>query len=394
MSTRKHLWIILLAASVVVGCQSSGDKTSKPEEPKWDTARSGVLMNVASDQFNAGAYDKARRTLDEIFKLTPDNPGALMLLVRVELESGRLENAFSTLERVRALAPGMAEVDYLDGIIAQRWKRFEAAEQSFARAFERDPNDLAYMLAYAELLAGNGRLNEAIAVIEPRVSQFDQTPALRDALARLLEQAGRLEQAVEHYRRAVVAEGADASIRERLAVALFRLERFDEALGQLNRLDHEALLDNRADLQTVRADCLAATGRFPEARTVYEQATRTDPTYVPAFRGLARAALAEGDRRRAGIAIAKATALKPGDPQTIVLAGCIELAEGRTDSARRAFEKALAIEPDNALAITLLGLLHERAGNTVGAAEAYSQALRIAPNEPLARQLIVDLGNR
>jgi tetratricopeptide (TPR) repeat protein len=393
MRTRKHLSVLLLAAAVAVGCQSSGDKASA-EKPKWDTARSGVLLNVASDQFNAGAYDKARRTLDEIFKLTPDNAGALMLLVRIELENGRLEGAFSTLERVRALAPGLAEVDYLDGIIAQRWKRFEDAEQSFARAFAREPDDLAYMLAYSELLAGNGRLNEAIAVLEPRVSQFDQTPAVRDALGRLLEQAGRLDQAVEHYRRAVVAEGADASIRERLAVALFRLERFDDALGQLNRLDHEALLDGRADLQTVRADCLAATGRLSEARTVYEQATRTDPTYVPAFRGLARAALAEGDRRRAGIAIAKATALKPGDPQTIVLGGCIELAEGRSDAARKSFEQALAIEPDNALAITLLGLLHERDGNTTGAAEAYSRALRIAPDEPLARQLIVDLGNR
>lgn len=393
MNPRKHLLICLMSAASVIGCQSS-DKQSRKDPPKWDTARSGVLLNVASDQFKAGAFDKSRRTLDEIFKLTPDNPAALMLLVRIELENGRLENAYATLERVRVLAPDLAEVDYLGGIIAQRWKRFDDAEQSFARAFEREPDDLAYMLAYTELMAGNGRLEEAIAILEPRVPQFDQTPAVRDALARMLEQAGRLDQAVEHYRRAVVAEGADASIRERLAVALYRLERFDEALGQLNRIDQDALMDGRADLQTMRADCLAATGRLSEARTAYEQATRSDPTYVPAFRGLARAALTEGDRRRAGIAIAKATALQPNDPQTMVLAGCIELAEGRTDSARRAFEKALAIEPENALAVTLLGLIHERAGNTVEAAEAYSRALRIAPDEPLARQLIVDLGNR
>jgi tetratricopeptide (TPR) repeat protein len=394
MNTRKHIVICLLAASAVAGCQSSGDKSSNRQEPRWDSARSGVLLNVASDQFDASAFDKARRTLDEIFKLTPDNPGALLLLVRIELESGRLENAHATLERVRVLAPELSDVDYLAGIIAQRWKRFDEAEASFARAYEREPDDLAYMLAYSELMAGNGRLEEAIRLLEPRVSQFDQTPALRDALARMLEQAGRDEEAVEHYRRAVVAEGADASIRERLALTLFRLERFDDALGQLNRLDQDGLLDGRVDLQTMRADCLAAAGRLPEARTIYESAARTDPTYVPAFRGLARTALTEGDRRRAGIAIAKATALDPRDPQTIILAGCIDLAEGRTDAARAAFERALAIDPSNALAVTLLGLLHERAGNTVGAAEAYSSALRLEPGEPLARQLIVELGDR
>ena len=208
MNSRKHLLVCLVAVTALAGCQSSSNKSARKEQPKWDTARSGVLLNVASDQFHAGSFDKARRTIDEIFKLTPDNPGALLLLVRIELENGRLENAHSTIERVRQLAPDLAEVDYLAGIIAQRWKRFDEAEQSFARAYEREPDDLAYMLAYAELLSGNGKVQEAIRLLEPRVAQFDQTPALRDALARLFEQSGLLDKAVEHYRRAVIAEGA------------------------------------------------------------------------------------------------------------------------------------------------------------------------------------------
>ena len=51
----------------------------------------GVLTSLAQDQYKAGSFDKARETVDDALKLTPDSATLRVLSAKLAIEQGQLE---------------------------------------------------------------------------------------------------------------------------------------------------------------------------------------------------------------------------------------------------------------------------------------------------------------
>jgi Flp pilus assembly protein TadD len=205
-------------------------------------------------------------------------------------------------------------------LIAQRdWGRAFAVADALCRTSPRDPE--CYVLRgtiYREqrlLSESEGDLREALRL-------DDGSARAHSALAIVLEEQGRYEEAVEHHTRAADLEPGDARYLNNLGFSLFAHGRPREAIEVLHRAVRAAPVDARirnnlgfayaaaGDL-TRAAEQFAAAGTPAQARTnlgwayerrgalaqaydLYLEAVRLEPGAPAARRNLARVARALG----------------------------------------------------------------------------------------------------
>src|SRR5690606_15920888 len=87
-------------------------------------------------------------------------------------------------------------------------------------------------------------------------------------------------------RRALEVSPRNPRAGYRLAVALFRQQRYDEALRQAAQVSE---WDPRDPLpHALRGDILSRRGRFNEAARAYQRALQVEPRFGPAERSLER----------------------------------------------------------------------------------------------------------
>src|SRR5688500_648772 len=85
--------LALAAASALAvgGCAPKKKDDPHAAEKTWIGARSNVTLALAQDQYNGGNFEKARQTVDEGLRLTPESPQLRVLSAKLAIEQGQLE---------------------------------------------------------------------------------------------------------------------------------------------------------------------------------------------------------------------------------------------------------------------------------------------------------------
>ncbi|MCC7292323.1 MAG: sulfatase-like hydrolase/transferase [Phycisphaerales bacterium] len=158
-----------------------------------------------------------------------------------------------------------------------------------------------------------GRFEEASARLRPLLAsqpaasrgQFNANRLLANALNGL----GRLDEAVEHYRKALAERPTDFITLTDLGGALMRLGKLDDAVAV-----YELALKSSGEMPFVHmqlAAALTAKGDYPAAIAHCEAALKTDPKLANAYAALANI-YAKSDRKAEAVeAIRKALAINP-----------------------------------------------------------------------------------
>lgn len=395
MLSRKAALAAVLLAAVVAGCNSSGKKAPTQKEAaiqQWNNARASVLLSLANDQYKTGNFDKSRQTVIEALRVTPDNPNLWLLSAKLNIEQGQLEAAERDLKKTLELAPSSAEPHYLLGVIYQRWQKLDMALNEYQIAGDKAPTELAYVLARAEVLVTLDRSREALALLNERMTYFDNSPVIRDAAGQLMMQQGKYEDAAETFRQATMLATDDQGLKERHAKALFFAQRYRESAELLSRLTRDERNATRADLFAMLGESQLHLDRTHDARASFETATQLNPSLVGGWQGIGKVALAGNDLRRAELAIRKAVALDPGDAQNHLLMGYLRLKQDRPGDAMVSFRKASALDANDPVSLCMTGYVLEKSGQTQQAIEFYARALQIRPGDELATQLMAGVG--
>ncbi|MEM6562534.1 MAG: tetratricopeptide repeat protein [Planctomycetota bacterium] len=386
---------ILLAAVFVAGCAGgkSPQTTATVEaNDRWNAARSGVLLTLAEDQFEAGNLEKSRLTADEALALNPSDARLLVLRARIAVEQGRLEDADRDLDAAMPLMPGDAELAYLAGVVDERRQRPTEALAHYATAAAAAPDEAAYLIAHAEALVALDHVHQALALLNDNVARFEHSAPIRSAIAELHMRQGDFAEAAEMYRHASVLDRDDLFLRERLAVATYQAGRMREAELELGRLVKEPTFADRGDLWLAYGETLLAIGQFKDSRDAFLESTKLAPRNPATWSGLAKASIELGDARRATAAARQVEALSPQRADTHLLLGMSAQVAGEFDAALAAFRFAARLDPTDPLPACLEGRLLQQQGDEQGAAAAFQRALLIEPSDPLARQLLATLG--
>jgi Flp pilus assembly protein TadD len=385
--------LALAAASAlaVSGCAPKKKDEPHAAEKTWLGARSNVTLSLAHDQYKGGNFDKARQTVDEGLRMTPDSPQLRILSAKLAIEQGQLERADKDLELVRKLAPNDAEALYLSGVVCQRWQKAQAAYDYYKLASDKAPTELQYLMAQSEMLVGMDRSDEALALLQAKVIYFEHSGGIRDAVARLLLAKGRHKEAVALFRQATILTPDEKSFREGLAMALYYAKDHKQAVEVLSGLVKLEEYADRADLRLALGDSLLQTGKPREARESLEVAARLQPGNAGVWLGLARAALETGDLKRAELGIKKSIALNAKSPEAHLMLGYLRLRQEKLHDALQAFTKAATLDRKDSVSVCMVGYVFERLGRHDAAMKCYAKALKLKPNDEMASQLMAGL---
>ncbi|WP_428939939.1 tetratricopeptide repeat protein [Fontivita pretiosa] len=386
--------VVVLASSLAGGgCSGSGkkfkNKTQREQaQAQWNRTRAAVLASLAKSQYQNANFEQAQQSVNEGLRMDPNLAALHVLNAKIAIEQGQLERAQQSLTVARKLDEKLAEADYLMGVVYQRWQKPQQAYECYLAACQKDPQELAYFLARAEMLVAMNCPSEALSLLQSKVADFEHNAELHHAIGQLLVEQNRYKEAVESLRQASVLATDDLTIREHLAMALFLDRQYREAADIFSRLLQKESHSKRSELWLALGECQMQIGRAGEARASFDTATQLDPSSASGWLSLAKAALQLGDARRAEVSLRKSLAIDPDNPEVYLMFGYLRLREKNLREAMAQFQKAATLDRRDPVALCMIGYVLEQSGRRDQAMKYYAAALKLRPGDELASKLM------
>ncbi|MDP9091051.1 MAG: sulfotransferase [Pseudomonadota bacterium] len=238
------------------------------------------------------------------------------------------------------------------------------------RDLETDLQTLRMVTAYAQ----NRDFARAAALAEQTLASGFEHPLLLNVVATWLEQQGKLEDALRLLERAVKIAPGDVGARNALSLCLQRLDRPEEALQHL-----DALLKEHANLGFAHANkgnALMALGWLGRARHSHLRALELEPSGFVSMAALASIATQRGEHQEARRWAEQALAIVPGFPNAVLSLAAAALAGGDIIGAEQLLHPLIldtrAGQLDRARATGLLGDVLDASGRYLAAFDSYS----------------------
>jgi len=380
----------------------------KPDTPLYLGNLGRVLERLGRQAEALGAYLRAARLLfrreiyDELsFVLargralaaecgaTAEAQELAALEAKMLFHEDKLAEAESLLvDLVQAGTPDPA-VHYLYALILIGHGEREQAEGHLARAAELEPAFPLYWFRLAENRHFLGR--DPTEALERASSLDPADPWITNLKGQLALEAGRAEEALALFRQSLAAAPAETDLYRNAGAALLRLGRTQEALD--TAAAGLAAVGERAELLTLRGNCLVERKEFTAALADYERALSLDPDH-PDYLANAAACCLELDLvLRAEELLGRLLEVAP-TATAYNLTGNLAMIQQDDLRAELAYQEALALEPDNPEVALNLVALYLSQGGFAKAREALDPVLERWPELPRARELARRLRER
>lgn len=260
-----------------------------PDDPYLRVEYAGFLLNASDTE--AGV-----RQLEVAASLAPEDPLILKAIGNLHLQASReragsFDEARQAFERLRELAPGDLDVMSTLGRIYLSEERYADAVAVFRQALAYWPQSrtLHGSLIDALLRVGGGSSAEAETAIEEFLAVAPGSIRARLTLADLRQRRGDEASAAEVLTTTPPRASAESDLLRQLAVSLYGMEKFPEALYWLDKSLAEAEAEGPdSQLLFLRALLLTAVDRHAEARVVLEDLVESDPERRDALQLLVR----------------------------------------------------------------------------------------------------------
>lgn len=377
-----------LLAPLLFGCQDTLVKEKADAKNRWYELRSSMMLDMAQQQFNTGDLTQAEKSVKDGLSIDPTHAGLHTLAGRIELERGKLERAYYLFNAAIELAPNEPEPYYYQGLVMQRWQRYEGSLAFYQKAYEREPDNASYLLACIEAMVELDQTDEAIALLESKREYFDQNAGIRAALGHLYYMKGQPDKAAEYFGQASLLDPEDAKLSQELALALSACGKYVEAAEVLQKLLNHPDNKDRADLKRELAFAYLQSDRAKEARGILQELARSPQGDVADWIKLGELCYQQDDLGGALQAASKVMNLSPERHEGYLLAGMVWQRRGNLNNALQMFDRAAQAAPTSTEPLILRGLSLQKAGRHAAAIEAYQEALKRQPEDPRARQLL------
>lgn len=219
-----------------------------------------------------------------------------------------------------------------------------------------------------------------------------KTPSLLFNLGVVLAHQGRVDEAIDKYRRCVELAPWYYVAHTNLGRLLLRKGLHDEAAVEFGRaLEIEPRhINSMAGL----GEALLQLDRADRAEEVLRRATVVDPGSVAAWNGLGAALTRQGRYAEAGAAFGRAADLNPNHAGARANLGFALLFQAEYADAEAAFAACLALAPDHLGALNGIGAALTEQGRFDEARRRFSEALRIDPANQAARDGLAEIDRR
>lgn len=386
MSTRTILLSTLLAAGLLSGCgpgQAGLEARAKARE-RLNIVNAQLSRDQAVQALEAGQFEKATKEVGHAIAMHPTWAEYRVIEGRIFLETHRLEKAIKSFEKALELRPEYPDAHYYSGIVHQRWSDDMRAYDHYRSALEQQPDQVAYLLAAAESLVALDQLDQAIHLLDSKLTYFEHNAAIHHLLGQIALLQDDPGNAAKMFAEAWRLRPEDDGLLEELARAQYESRSYGDCLRSVRQLQDRPA-GNRAELKRLQARCLAALERQVESRNLYIELTTLDPTNTELWIELGTVAWEIGDFHRMALCGARATALAPDRFEGYLLKGINERHHGNLSEAIVFLDQAADRAVATPLPHLLLGRVLDEHGDRERALEAYAAALRIDPDNESAK---------
>lgn len=188
---------------------------------------------------------------------------------------GRVDDAIVAFRRAVELDSNYVHAHYNLGNCLLRARRIEEAILHLRKAVELDPEFASASINLASALSGSNRPREAESILKELIRRGHDSHRIRYNLAVTLARSGDRAGAVEHFRKAVGFEPANARTQHDLGRCLAGLGRFDEASGPFER--SRDLGPKGSEWEKDAAQWLADCERLAAASRIVTNDERAEP---------------------------------------------------------------------------------------------------------------------
>lgn len=231
----------------------------------------------------------------------------------------------------------------------------------------------------AEDLAGRGRLNQAMAILDQLAAQMPEPAGVERLRGIIFYQREQFAEAIDAFTKAERQDPADRESMEMHGVSLFRTGHPGDAIPFLEKA-HLAVERANIDPEYVLGLCYADVARYDDARHAFAKQYGFAPDSAEAYLLAGRLFLRREMRDQAAVQANKALALNPSLPLAHELLGESALAKGDVQSAIRELEAERKINPLDGETYSRLGDAYVRAGRYTEAQQALNRAVLLEPN--------------
>ncbi len=137
---------------------------------------------------------------------------------------------------------------------------------------------------------------------------------------------------------------------------------------------------------------LMRRGKFEEAASAFERASRGMPDSPKLHRDMVRLYLRLDEVEKARVACERAAELDPDNAEMHVMLGLLYNREEDFESAAESFQRAIEIEPDSPELYRRVIQAEERSNDLVGAIEMGERLVELVPDSPALPSLYMQLG--
>lgn len=209
------------------------------EHPPDDETGRLIGLHLARSYAALKQFDKALVAGEELVRRYPSDPEILYQVSRLHMD--RSSALMSALVHA---APDSAWTHYANAQVQENLDRFDAAEQEYRSALQRDPRMVGVHYRLGRVILSASRTPDSV---ERARKEFEQeivlSPGHADAeyeLGEIDREKGDLQAAIAHFNRALKSQPAFEEAQVGIARTLLKLGRPADALPHLNeaaRLD-------------------------------------------------------------------------------------------------------------------------------------------------------------
>lgn len=264
---------------------SAQEDTLRPKEPKTRADSARIWYSIGVDYFRQGQYRDAIRNFRRALSYDSTFTLAYLRIASAFLEMKEFDSAQAAYEMVAKIDPsdsrGWQGLGFMYGILRGD---LEKGIYYYRKALEVDPGNNDARFGLAKLLDRAGKREEADSLYEQAIQNDPENPGIRKAYGLFLYEAKRYTKAVPNLEKAVEA-GLDGDLKLKLADAYRYLADstgdktyLEKALGYAD----EILAQDTTNVlwYVKRGDLLERLGRKTDALADYDRAIQLRPDYV------------------------------------------------------------------------------------------------------------------
>jgi tetratricopeptide (TPR) repeat protein len=373
------------------------------------------MYQVAEQQYKVGDLAKCRESLKSALAVPTPYAPMHVLAARVELEGGSLDVAATQLKEALTIDGSKAEPLYLLGVVYQRWQKFETACDYYQQACDKSPSEALYVLAVAEMRITLGQLDQARQFLEDKAVYFEQSAAMRVALARIAVLQHDPTAAARYYRDASLLLPEDKNLRWTYAQSLFDAGKFADAARILEDLrrdpptlpksrdglsksdttdadtDQVAAVSVKQSLLMTLGESYVALKRPMDARDCFQEIIRAQPDNVSAYLALGKTCLMSNDLGTTTAAAQKALRFDPENVPAMILQAAVLQKQEKWSESLDMLNKAARAAPKDSIVLCMRGISQLKLGQNDVAADSFQKAVALHPNDAWANELLANV---